>query len=348
MDMEQAKGTGIKDKHYIWFIAGYLLLAFILPASRDFFDWQATDGASTIHHFFQLMFGIPLYFLLPMLLYDIYPNSKGARILDRIFSKNIILPIGILALCTFLLLTVIGVPGYWWTWLTVGIQICIVLLIVILLQKRLKPTEAFILGVGFMSISIGLWEIPYQIGLHLIHQVNYMAPEMVQQGIIREVTIEMAFIIGGAIIVYFYQYKYKLIRFTKPFWILSSLFVAGYTLWVTTGMWVEMIWDDINKVWLQQPIDYGAKVLYRSTKVMLALVPISLVGGLTIRGGVLMKAESVVRIVKSYAVIPVWLLCSIGTTAFLVFDWLLAKVVGKRAKAPKPYFKIRSIASVEE
>lgn len=49
---------------------------------------------------------------------------------------------------------------------------------------------------------------------------------------------------------------------------------------------------------------------------------------------------------KGYLIIPVWLFGNVATMAFLILTFVMSKV--KKSKAGKPYFEIRSIASVKE
>jgi hypothetical protein len=50
--------------------------------------------------------------------------------------------------------------------------------------------------------------------------------------------------------------------------------------------------------------------------------------------------------VKGYLIIPVWLLLSIATTTFLAATFTMNRI--KKSKQGQPYFKTRSIASVNE
>lgn len=47
---------------------------------------------------------------------------------------------------------------------------------------------------------------------------------------------------------------------------------------------------------------------------------------------------------KIIYIIPMWIILSIGTSLFLLFDYLMVMFLGKFImKQQKPYFKIRSI-----
>jgi hypothetical protein len=49
---------------------------------------------------------------------------------------------------------------------------------------------------------------------------------------------------------------------------------------------------------------------------------------------------------RNLITIPCWIMLSIGSTLFLVFDLCMVKVLGKKiVKIQKPYFKVRSIIS---
>jgi hypothetical protein len=49
---------------------------------------------------------------------------------------------------------------------------------------------------------------------------------------------------------------------------------------------------------------------------------------------------------RNLITIPCWIILSIGSTAFLAFDFCMVKLLGKKVvKIQKPYFKVRSIIS---
>jgi hypothetical protein len=48
-------------------------------------------------------------------------------------------------------------------------------------------------------------------------------------------------------------------------------------------------------------------------------------------------------------IVPAWIILSIGSTAFLAFDFCMVKILGKKiVKINKPYFKVRSIISATD
>jgi hypothetical protein len=50
---------------------------------------------------------------------------------------------------------------------------------------------------------------------------------------------------------------------------------------------------------------------------------------------------------KNFITIPLWLILSTGSTLFLLFDYLMVMILGKKVvKIQKPYFRVRSIISV--
>lgn len=254
-------------------ILSYMLLSFILPTTRNFFYWQATTGNEVIFVLFQAMFGLTLYPILLIAIIDVYPRVKIR--LDNLLHKQVVIGTGLFLLAMCFLLTLQQAPGWWWTWLTVGVQLCILLLAYLLLEKRTSPTEAVIIGIGLMGISIGLWEIPYQIGLKLFHEA-YLPAQVLMYNLRREILIELPFIAGGVAILWIYHRRYKLINFSKWFWLFLGLTTGLYAYWYLSGFWVEMTYDWINYEWVQHPLDVVASTVYKASKVTLALALVSL------------------------------------------------------------------------
>lgn len=255
-------------------ILSYLILSFTLPTVRNFFYWQATTGRETIYALFQLMFGLTLYPIPLIAVMEAYPRVRVW--LDKFFHKQMVMSMGLFLLTMCLLLTYQQVAGWWWTWLTIGVQLCVLLLAYLVLERRVSPTEAVMIGIGLMGISIGLWEIPYQIGLKIYYEA-YLPTHVLVYNLRREILIELPFIAGGVMILWIYHKKYKLVNFNKWFWLFTGLTIGLYTYWFATGFWVEMTYDWVNYQWIQHPIDIVAKTIYRASKVTLALAMVSLV-----------------------------------------------------------------------
>jgi len=222
---------------------------------------------------FQLMFGLSAY---PILLIPLVNSYEKFRNRMNWFCEKVVVKSLVLALIACLVLTAFHVVGWWWTWLTIGVQLCIPLLAYIILKNRAHPIEALIIGIGLMGISIGLWEIPYQIGLGYIWN-QHQAIDTINQAVIREVAYELPFIIGGIIILAIYQDKYKLLSFNKWFWFFMSSTVGLYLTWFLTGFWVEMTFDIEADMFIQHPVNMTARTIYRASKVALALGLVALI-----------------------------------------------------------------------
>lgn len=255
-------------------ILGYMLLSFTLPTTRNFFYWQATTSKETIYFFFQLMFGLTIYPIPLIAIINTYPRAKAQ--LDRLLHKQVVIGTGLFLLSMCLLFTLQQVAGWWWTWLTVGVQVCILLLTYLILERKVSPTEAVIVGIGLMGISIGLWEIPYQVGLKLYHEA-YLPTQIWIYNLRREILLELPFIIGGVTILWIYHTRYKIINFNRWFWLFFGLTVGLFTYWFMGGFWVEITRDWVNELWIQHSLDIVGSTVYKASKVTLALALVSLV-----------------------------------------------------------------------
>lgn len=252
----------------------YMVLAFTLPGVRDFYYWQIASGRTVIRFLFEAMFGMTLYALIFAVVMVVEPKTQP--VLDRICGKKVIIGGGLSLLSVCLILTGLHVPGWWWTWLTVGVQVVTIMLVYLMLEHRIGYTKALIMGIALSGLAIGVWEIPYQIGLKLVYESN-LPSSIMFHNMAREVMIEFAFIIPAVIVLMLYNSKYGIVNFSRWFWLFLGLTVGLYVYWFASGFWVEMTYDWANYQWVQHPVDVVAKTVYRASKVTLALAMVSLV-----------------------------------------------------------------------
>jgi len=248
-----------------------MVVSFSLPTARDFYNWQDKSGQDTIGTMFYLMFGMTMY---PIPFIFLMRFSKRFKaFMDYVLNRKLVIGAGMAVLFTCLLLTALHIPGWWWTWMTFGVQIAIVVLAVTLLRGRASNAESFIIGVGLMGISIGLWEIPYQVGLKLMHEYKLYDHDYIMRNMLREILIEIPFILGGIYIMLIYGKWLKIVNFNKWFFLFITGCIALYTTWFLTGLWVEINWVVVDDkwVWVQNPLNLTAKTIYRASKVALAL-----------------------------------------------------------------------------
>lgn len=258
----------------IIFAAIYMVISFVSPTTRDFFYWQARTGKEFVSIAFQLMFGITTFPLILELLNESFPIIK--KTIDKLITANMVIYTIVFIMIMCLYFTAMRIPGWWWTWLTIGLQLIVIAATALALKHKVSPSTWLFAGIALMGINIGLWEIPYQIGLKLVWE-NYLPLRGLLMGMATEIIKELAFIVGGVILLAVLQEKYKILQFNKWFWIFLSATVILYILWFTTGFWVEMTYDWNTYEWIQHPVNYWAKLDYRLSKVTLTLAMISLV-----------------------------------------------------------------------
>ena len=251
----------------------YLILSFSLPIKRDFLVWQAIND-TTLAYVFALFFGFTLYSFGVLILGNGFP--KIAKVLNQICSKKVIYPICFGTLGLTLVLTALHIPGFWWTWTSLGAQVCTVLLTYLILEKKTQPYEAIIAGLGLSGIAIGIWEIPYQWGMGFIYYPKWLPPEALSAHIIYQTLIELPLIIMGILILIVLNRKYKIVSFSKWFWIFLAVTTGLYICWFLTGFQQEVVYNWDSQQWVQTPMNMIVKTIYRASKVTLALGLISL------------------------------------------------------------------------
>jgi hypothetical protein len=247
-----------------------MVISFSLPVARDFVVWQSHKTEFGI--MFQVMFG---FSILPVPLIPIMNAYHKVRaFLDRIFNRNLVIVVALTTLFSCLLLTGLHIGGLGWTWLTAGVQVSTILLAYLMLEGRVYPVEAMLIGIGLVGIAVGSWEIPYQVGLKLNYETA-LPHAVMMNNLKREVLIETPFIMGGIYILFLYKAK-NVIHFNRWFWLLLAATIGLYAYWFLSGFWVEMTYDWTSYQWVQHPVDIVAKTVYRASKVTLALALLSL------------------------------------------------------------------------
>jgi len=263
-----------------WLIsAGYMVLTFTYLFRRHLHNNIA--GLPIIEKFHALCQGVTIPLLLLMFLVSAYPNSRVVKWLNSISNKKLIYPIGYIILTTCVILTLTEVRGLWWTWFSAGLIIAIILLVIASIGKELMPIEKAIIAGGIASLWIGIWEIPYQIGLKLTYDASFpqVTSELVNHMIAYEVMIELPLILGGFAILWYYQDKYgNIVKLNRYFILFIATYIALITAWYATGFWVDIHYDWGNSIWVYtNNFDKTSMAIYKASKVALALSLVALI-----------------------------------------------------------------------
>ena len=298
----------------------YLALAFALPLRRVLYEWPA-ERATAYELFFFMHPWLSASLLIPVFGYELLAKTRIPGTLDRAFSIRNINVAVYASLLGFVVLEVARVPGLWWTWLTVGVHVATVGLIVNLTSGRLKPTQSLLLGLACACASAGLWEVLYQVGYY-VHYDSGIAPLTHVTG---QIYFVLPLVIFGLLIVCYY---YRKAGRTSLLFLAaaSALFAGAWAVWWSRGFWCDVVFNWSTNLWEYTEYNYLQAAVYRSSKVFLALMFTSLFAG----------GQHAMR---GLLVVIAWLAGFSATTVFLAVTWVKARF----AKPKEPYFRSRSI-----
>lgn len=253
----------------------YSTLTFLLPYRRVLWNWTEDRPASTIL-FHTVSTYMAVIFIVPMIAIALWPNSWFSKLADSITNRKLVVLTSytILALCLTMAITQTTIV--WFTFLSFGLMVTIVLLTMAVLKGRVKASESFIVGVAIVALWRGLWEIPFQAGQKYFYDLPQLPAEAVLRLFANVLWVVAPLVLGGLAILMFYQWRYRLINFNKWFWIFMSAYVWMMILWVYTGFWLEKIYVWKIHWWIMTPDNYASLVIYKSSKVFMALGLVSL------------------------------------------------------------------------
>lgn len=262
----------VKQNKLIMSAAIYMALTFLLPIRRPIFVWQ--DAESSM---FTWIVNEGQYYLMIFVIYIVamtFNLKKFNNLMDKITQDKIMYPLGYFIMVSMLTLFIIKAPGLGWTWSTVGIHLMTVVLITVLLGKKIGSGRAFCLGTGFVFLIVGLWEIPYQYGMwkyydlpqgygiwSFYNQLRFMSPFV---------------FFGLYIVAYILFMERKKLKYHKLVFIPLGYAVCSYLLWFATGFWCDIYFNWSINQWVHNDPNYLAMMLYRTSKVASAFIPIML------------------------------------------------------------------------
>lgn len=232
------------------------------------FDYPVSAFASIISSAFVCSLYIPIYVIALMWFAR---NSKVKAFLDTVCSYNFITISGMIVLFMCVLLTVFHLAGFWWTWQSFGLQYLTVVTVFILVHKYIGNFNAVAVGIAISSISIGLWEMPYQAVIKMLYDVPQLSFSDGISMLTYQLEIQIPYIIGGVCILIWY-YQFHLFRFNMLVLLFIGLLACGYLYWWINGFWIEMVYDWATFTWHNQPLQYDVRSVYRMLKVIYPVI----------------------------------------------------------------------------
>jgi len=231
-------------------------------------------------------FWLPTSIFLLACLYEYKPSWQSWRIW-RVFNSNLWITLGLLGLGLVCISWVmndafhIAVPRVG-SFTTTGVLILLMVLIIKVLKGKLSGPRIWFLATLATSALAGFWEIIYQVcSWFSWYHTWFPAPTLVYNEILCwRPHILMVFPFLALLVLYSFK-NYKLNWTTLP---LIVLFITMWVLWYTVGhFWLAWYCDHYQcpPVWVyNKPINWLWYLGARSTKVVLALLQVSLVSGL--------------------------------------------------------------------
>ncbi len=251
------------------FFVGFILLTFLIPIRRIIPD---TGLSPFFHDVFNIHFWTPLLLATLVILRQ---NSPSLNAVAKVKVWNWIV-VGLLLL--FLVLTIMGVKGLWWTWITLGVHLSTVMLVANATRSKLGDLKSLTLGVGIASFAAGIWEIVFIIGYYQ----HYDVPQGIDISHLYAQVVQISpLAIGGIGVAIAF-------RSPKLSWLSTSMLmlsVVSISYWIFGDMWVDVIFDWQKGVYVYtEPFRRDQAILYRSSKATLALGLVGLYGAYYTRG----------------------------------------------------------------
>ncbi len=261
------------NKMVVGILIGYLVLSFTLPIRRVMWRDTSSFGEDTLLSLlFTYHVWLSVMVLLFVLVFDMFPRPR--RWVDSAVRVEFVNIISIVVLLSFLALTFLGIPGVWWTWLTLGIHVATVTLVANLLYRIIGLMRSVLLGASIAALSAGAWEILYHIAYRYFIDAAWDIDASHLYGQIRFI---LPLVIGGlASLVYYiivHKLRLSMSRLTAFFLLLTCL---SWALWLALGFWCDIVYDWSEGVWKYSEANYVQMAIYRSSKVWLALTVIGL------------------------------------------------------------------------
>ena len=247
-----------------------VLIAFS-PYRRIQLEWSTLPHLQAIKEIYQIHTYIA-FLILPVII-----SATLQKYWNKVMSYRRIIVAGIIGMMACLVLTFVKIPGWWWTWGTLGLYIMVLVWVVYLLKDKLPAGEALITGIAVVCLSVGCWEIPYQIGLKYVYDLPQIGIALVPKWVASEIAVETPLIIGGALILYLQNTKYHFLYFSKTTLIFMACAIGYYLAWFATGFWVDVYYDWSTTTWVQTAPNSASMLIYRLSKSFTALAFASLI-----------------------------------------------------------------------
>lgn len=229
---------------YMTILANYILL-------------DRAKVTDVIHTAFDLQWYLPLIIMLPFM------HNKILSLVNKIANLKIINTGYILIIFACIFLHFLHVPGWWWTWTTIGLLASIIVLITNILATKIKTGEAALLSLGIAFVFMGTWEIVYQTGLLMYHS-DLAFGRYGFQSYIQVVLKNILWALQGLAITFFVLYRNRKtikVSFNNASKISFAIYIILTAYWFLSGM---------PTVWKTPEFSFMMLVI-RATKVFYAL-----------------------------------------------------------------------------
>jgi hypothetical protein len=255
----------------------YMALTFLLPIDKTGFNpsigFKATDAFLSEYGEY-IVFGMTLIVAI-----IISMESNIGKFLNKLISIKWIHIASYFIMIVALVLFIFGIPGLWWSWITIGSFLVMILVTPVILENKIPKIDALLLGAGVAYFIMAVWEIPYLYGLwkywekpqgmpfhNIFISIEFYLP-IIAIGLFTAVLIVMK---NSKILKKNIHIKLSIIFF--------AITIIGYAIWFIVGFPCNPYCDIKTGVWVATPFNYNINLLVRLTKVTANLSFLSLIG----------------------------------------------------------------------
>lgn len=138
-----------------------------------------------------------------------------------------------------IVLQLLGIPGLWWAWSTLGLLLLIIMSVVNRNVTRLGSLNAWLLGVMVMLLGMGSWEAIYQTGLLFYH--DFFGSDTVNYVIVM--AEQLTWIIPALIVILVLYKRYgNYVSLERGALVCIGVSVVCTTIWFANGMDIPLVW----------------------------------------------------------------------------------------------------------
>lgn len=251
----------------------FYFASFTLPLRRIIFEKYNDNSIEGLMFHLQIIIPVVVIPALGLLFIKAKPQTNLMTGFRKLTSINIINIMGFASLAVCCLLTALQIPGWWWTWMTLGVHICTFMLIANILHQKVDSEHVAVIAAAATLFTMGLWEAMYHISYWKVYDRDI---GISVEFMLKSVRFVLPWIVVPYVVLYFYSGWGLILRSSKYSLMYAGLFLLTFGTWIVSGMWVDIHYNWATFNWEYTRFDYVQMMLYKSSKILLALTVASL------------------------------------------------------------------------